>query len=150
MPQLLRHIDAIARKEGRDALYVIFFPFNESMSDYESCEDGDAYRDSSPDWETLPIRKQIIEWLDSQKYSWEPCGEVASENSISSYRGTIYINVPYDEGNLDYQKLRNYFENPDGSMRYEWANFCVISLASAMENAHHDEPGFWEKWAEKF
>lgn len=27
MPQLLRHIDAIARQEGRDVLFVTFYPY---------------------------------------------------------------------------------------------------------------------------
>lgn len=135
MPQLLRHIDAIARQDGRDVLFVTF------------CSDDTI---SFPDWETLPIRKQIIEWLDTQKFSWEPCGEWASENSMISYRGTIYIKIPYDEKNPDYQKLRDYLENPDGSMRFDSARFCYTTLSAAMKNAHHDEPGFWKKWAENF
>lgn len=144
MPQRLRHIDAIARQEGHDVLFVTFFPINESFLDWE------AFRKSTPDWETLPIRKQIIEWLDSQKFSWEPCGEWASEYTVLPYLGTIYIKVPYDEANPDYQKLRDYLEKPDGSMRFDSANFFVTTTADAMKNAHHDEPGFWEKWAENF
>lgn len=135
MPQLLRHIDAIARQEGRDVLFVTFY------SDFSG---------TVPDWKKLPIRKQIIEWLDTQKFGWEPCGEWASENSMIPYLGTIYIKVPYDEENPDYQKLRDYLEKPDGSMRFDSATFCLSTHASAMQNAHHDEPGFWDKWAENF
>jgi hypothetical protein len=144
MPQLLRHIDAIARQECRDVLFVTFYPDDLSLSELQT------FIDSIPDWETLPIRKQITEWLDTQKISWEPCGERASENSIIPYLGTIYIKLPYDEQNPDYQKLRDYLENPDGSMRFDTARFCYTPLSSAMENAHHDEPGFWEEWAENF
>jgi hypothetical protein len=25
-----------------------------------------------------------------------------------------------------------------------------VKLSTAMKNAHHDEPGFWERWAENF
>ena len=140
MPQLLRHIDAIARQEGRDVLYVKFFSDIKSMDDIMNL----------PDWETLPIRKQIIEWLDTQKLSWVECGEWASVNYMIPYLGTIYIKVPYDEANPEYQKIQNYLENPDGTMRFESAIFCVTPLEYAMKNAHHDEPGFWEKWAENF
>lgn len=144
MPQLLRHIDAIARQEGRDVLFVTFYPVSDLAAEFETIIS------SVKDWKTLPIRKQIIEWLDTQKISWEPCGERASENSMIPYLGTIYIKVSYDEKNPDYQKLRDYLENPDGSMRFEPALFCYTPLSSAMKNAHHDEPGFWEKWAENF
>lgn len=145
MPLLIRHIDAIARQEGHDVLFVAFYP------GYSSPVPGlETLGSSLTDWETLPIRKQIIKWLDSQKFSWEPCGEWASENAMISYLGTIYIHIPYDEKNLDYQKLRDYLENPDGSMRYKSAHFCYLTLANAMKNIHHDEPGFWEKWAERY
>lgn len=135
MPQLLRHIDAIARQEGRDVLFITFFPHGSS---------------EIPDWRALPIRKQIIEWLNVQQFQWEPCGEWASEYSMISYRGTIYIKIPYDEQNPDYQKLRDYLENPDGTMRLDGVFFNYSRLSDAMQNAHHDEPGFWEKWAENF
>ena len=144
MPQLLRHIDAIARQEGRDVLFVKFYPVMRSFPNW------DTLISSIPKWDTLPIRKQIIEWLDSQKLGWEPCGEWASENTMLPYLGTIYIKIPYDEENPDYRRLRNYLEKPDGSMRFDSANFCVTTIADAMENSHHDEPGFWEKWAEHF
>jgi hypothetical protein len=35
-------------------------------------------------------------------------------------------------------------------MKFEGAKFCYLPLAVAMENAHHDEPGFWDRWAENF
>ena len=140
MPQLLRHIDAIARQEGRDVLFVKFYPNIKTMDDIMNL----------PDWETLPIREQIIKWLDAQKFSWEPCGGWASETTIIPYLGSIYIKVPYDEANPDYQKLQNYLENPDGLMRFESVYFCYVTPQAAAKNAHHDEPGFWEKWAENF
>lgn len=131
---LLRHIDAIARQEGRDVVLVKFFSGN----------------NPNPAWEKLPIRKQVIKWLDSQGFRWEPCGEWASENSIIPYLGTIYVRIPYDEESRDYQKLRAYLEKPDGSSRYDSAYLCFLKLSEAMKNAHHDEPGFWERWAESF
>jgi hypothetical protein len=35
-------------------------------------------------------------------------------------------------------------------MRFDKAKFYVVTLDAAMKNAHDDEPGFWDKWAEDF
>lgn len=60
------------------------------------------------------------------------------------------MDVPVDESKRIYCKLRDDLEHPDGSMRHEQATFFVLPLESAMKNVHHDAPGFWEAWAEKF
>jgi hypothetical protein len=44
----------------------------------------------------------------------------------------------------------DYLEYPDGTMRFKNVCFYALSLEIAMQNAHHDAPGFWEKWAENF
>lgn len=49
-----------------------------------------------------------------------------------------------------YQTVRYYLEQMDGTMRFPTVRFYVLPLEHAMKNAHHDEPGFWERWAEKF
>ena len=41
--------------------------------------------------------------------------------------------------------LESYLERPDGTMFFETVRFYVVQLKAAMKNAHHDEPGFWEK-----
>jgi hypothetical protein len=46
--------------------------------------------------------------------------------------------------------LHEYLEYPDGSMRFPTVRFYFLTLEIAMQNAHHDEPGFWDKWAENF
>lgn len=134
MPQLIEHIDAIARAKKRNVLYVVF---HENLRD-------------QIDWEQLPVRKQIIEWLDVNSIAWKPCGHIASTNIMVGYKGQIYIDLPFDEKDPTYRKLCNYLEKPDGTMAFEGMTFCYHTLSAAMENAHHDEPGFWEKWAENF
>lgn len=62
----------------------------------------------------------------------------------------IYIDVPFDENDPQYQQVQAYMEHADGSMRFPTVKFWYLPLEKAMENAHHDEPGFWEKWAENF
>ena len=64
--------------------------------------------------------------------------------------GDIYIDVPFDTDNPVFQKLSSYLETPDGVMKIDGVVFCYLPLDVAMENAHHDEPGFWEHWAENF
>ena len=133
MPAVIEHIDAIARRKGRDVLHVIF---HTSLS-------------RAFDWEAWPARRRIIEWLDAQEIGWMPCGHVASESFMCSYRGQIYIDVPFDETHPAYRRVRDYLEHPDGTMAVEGATFCYYPLDEAMKNAHHDAPGFWERWAEE-
>lgn len=140
MPMLIEHIDAIARKKQRNVLYVIFHP-TRSIGD-----------DIFPpyDWSHDPIRETVCNWLTEHHITWKECGGIACENAMYPYRGQIYLDVPYDENDPEYKLVRDYLENSDGSMRFETVIFCYLPLATAMENAHHDEPGFWEKWAEDF
>jgi hypothetical protein len=48
--------------------------------------------------------------------------------------------VPYDRDNPQYRKVESYFENPDGTMRLPGVVFWLLRLATAMKNAHHDNP----------
>lgn len=140
MPAVIRHIDAIAREKQRDVLYLAFHPVG-----------PDGRRISQDyDWQADPVRARIIDWLDSTKLSWEPCGPYASVNVLAPYRGQIYLDVPYDESLDDYCKLRDFLEYPDGSIRHPGVRFYGLTLEQAMENAEHDTPGFWERWAENF
>lgn len=134
MPMQIKHIDAIAREKQRDVLFVIF---HKDLVD-------------SLDFEHSQIRNQVIAWLNANGIAWQPCGHFASENFMVGYKGQIYIDVPFEASDERYQKVRDFLENPDGTMKYADATFCYLPLGQALENAHHDEPGFWEKWAENF
>lgn len=142
MPMLIEHIDAIARQKQRDVLYVGFHP----DADEVNADDWG----SEIDWKNSSVRQSLCQWLTEQGIAWQICAGVADECSMVGYQGQLYIDVPFDEANAQYQQVREYLENPDGSMRYPTATFYYLPLAMAMENAHHDEPGFWEKWAEDF
>lgn len=144
MPQLLEYIDAIARKKKRDVLYLIFHRKNNGV---EIVED-DSWLNY--DFRKDTRRKQVLKWFDAHGVPWQKCGPVARENGFDSYLGEVYIDVPFDENDQQYCKVRDYLENPDGSMRFKSVMFCYLPLEHAMRNAHHDEPGFWEKWAEDF
>lgn len=143
MPLLIQHIDQIARAKQRDVLYLEFNP--------KPSED-DFFGDSNGrySFEHDPVRKKILEDLTSMGVSFMPCGHFANENYMGSYCGQIYLDVPFDKELSLYQQLEQYLEYPDGSMRFENVRFYVLPLSVAMRNAHHDEAGFWEKWAEDF
>lgn len=143
MPELIEHIDAIARKTQRD---VCFLRFSDPAG---HCGDGEG-SPSCWDWEESAERQAIIAWLQDNQISWRPCADVADTHSMPSYAGQIFIDVAFDEADPVYQKTVGYLENVDGSTRHLGVAFFVLGFGVAMKNVHHDEPGFWERWAEEF
>lgn len=145
MPMLIEHIDAIARQKQSGVLYVEFHPLarDEQEEKERSCEDAHA-------WKTLPVRQQIIDWLNAKGISWKPCGHFAQVFLAMGYKGQIYIDVPYDPSLPAYRELEAFLENPDGTIRYPEVVFGYCPLETAMKNVAHDEPGFWDKWADDF
>lgn len=134
MSQIIEHIDKIARDKKRDVLFI--------------CFDKDEY--PSYDYENFKIRDKIIEWLYINQISFEKCANYASEYSWERYRGQLYLDVPIDETKKEYQKVISFFENKDGSMKLKGVTLYYLSLEEALKNAHHDEAGFWDNWAENF
>lgn len=134
MPQLIEHIDAIARREQRDVLYIEFHDAEGRPVEFHA----------------LPLRRRLIEWLDGEGIGWRPCGDVASVRRLRGYEGRLYVDLPFVLDHPGFRKLQAYLEHPDGRMRFSEATFCVLPLAVAMRNAHHDAPGFWERWADGF
>jgi hypothetical protein len=141
MPMIIDHIDAIARKLQRDVLCVTFTPQN---------SEDDLSNRNRYNWKEDKLRQTICNWLTEQNISWKPCQHFANEDFMSRYQGQIYLDVPYDETDPLYILVRDYLENPDGSMRYRTVGFWHLLLEQAMINVHHDEPGFWEKRAENY
>lgn len=135
MPALIKYIDAIARERQRAVLHLEFHPLDYAQRS--------AYRH-----EADPLRDALLAWLDAHGYAWQPCGPNASApDSMSSWRGQICLDVAFDDTLPHYCQLRDHLEHPDGSMRHPAIRFYVMPLDHAMENAAHDEPGYWERWA---
>jgi hypothetical protein len=152
---LIEHIDAIARQKQRDVLYVTFKSASANQADPDTDTDEESVANESDDWlvfdwENDPTRQAVCQWLTEQNIPWQYCAQVADENFMCGYQGQIYVDVPFDDNDPQYLKLREYLEYPNGSMRFATVGFYYLPLEKAMENAHHDEPGFWEKWAENF
>ena len=140
MPLLIEHIDAIARQKGRDVLYVVFPECYPDMTK-ERVEPNQC-----------KARQRFIAWLDQAGIAWYPCGHPVRDDDplFLGYLGHIYIDLPFDTSNVEYQKLADFLETPDGKMKIEGAEFRYWPLEVAMENKHHDEPGYWEREAEKW
>ncbi len=115
MPQLLQHIDAIAREKNRDVLFVHF-------EDYEENE-------QNPD----SNRQDVLSWLEQNDIPYEKCMGLEEEGSIDSYWGDIYIDVPFDLDNEQYQILSDYLEDEEGVMKIEGVYFFVLYLETAIE-----------------
>ena len=137
MPGLIEHIDAIARRKQRAVLYLEFHP--------QPYAEWRKYR-----FEDDATRTAILEWLDAHGVPWARCGPFADPRVMAPYLGQVYLDVPYDESLSDYRALRDYLEHPDGSMRHDGVRFYAMPLDHAMQNAEHDHPGYWERWAEAF
>lgn len=131
---LLEHIDKIAREVQRDVLFVGFD--QEIFPSYE--------------FNTYEARNDLIRWLDEHEISYKLCGPIASESGWESYRGQLYIDLPFDEKNEKYQLLDKHLCNADNTPKISGVIFYYVPLEIAMKNAHHDEPGFWDKWADNF
>ena len=139
MPQIIQYIDAIARQKQRGVLYVQFGP-DRSNGEWLS-HDYSHHEDSQ--------REEFLQWLDHQGVVWEKCGPFVTGGFCFGYLGDIYIDIPYDESNEQYQLVRDRIENPDGTMRDEdKLRWYFLPLEYAMKNAHQDEPGYWDRIGE--
>jgi hypothetical protein len=134
MPMIIEYIDKIARDKKRTVLYIAF--------------DMDLYPEY--DFENYDERNKLIKWLKANDIEYQECGDIASETGWEAYRGQLYIDVPMDEKDPKYQLLCEHLEYDDGSFKIEGVMFYYLPLEMAMKNAHHDEPGFWKRWAEEF
>ena len=128
------HIDQIARQKQRDVLII----------EFHNAEIGFKL-----DYTLNAARKKIIEWFTANDIPHCECGGYASETLLESYRGQIYIDIPYDKTDAMFQKVESFLEHPDGTMKFEGAWFCHFPLDLCMKNSHHDLPGFWEYLLEK-
>lgn len=148
MPISIEHIDAIGRKKQRDVLYVVFVPPGKEMAEISDFNSDDF--EFLENWRSNDTRDQFIAWMDEVGIEYCPCGEIARENGWSSYRGDLYIDVPYDYEDRRYQILEKKLENSDGTIKIPGISYRYMPLEVSLKNSHHDEPEFWEKWSKNF
>lgn len=131
-------IDAIARRMRRDVLFIEFH-----RVDARGKLGGSV---AGFEWPRLTVRQQIIEWLDKRRIKWEPCGHVEVPALIISYRGQIYIDLPFDRGVSAYRELEAFLGKPNGKMRISGVRLCRLRYAAALRNANQDGADYWDRW----
>lgn len=115
MPQLLQHIDAIAREKNRDVLFLHF-------EHYQEDGEGDD-----------PIRSIVLAWLEDHEIEYVPCMGLEQEGFVDTYAGDIYIDLAVDEQDETYRELCEYLEDDEGNMLLDGVLFFVLSLEIAQE-----------------
>ncbi|MCU4629405.1 MULTISPECIES: hypothetical protein [Acinetobacter] len=135
MPQLLKHIDAIAREKDRDVLFVHF----------------ENYEHENADAESYHLRQNLMEWLKQRQINFAPCMGIEQPGVIESYSGDLYIDVPFDEAHPIYQMVSEHLEDAEEEMKIPGVLFFVLSLETALEieadreeflSLNHDEDEF--------
>lgn len=157
MPMLIHTIDRIARQKQRDVLFIKFHaPLRQNAEGQAmpSSTDMQAQQvwallhdhDSDIDWQNMPERQQVLDWLDAKGIDWQPCGPFCPDGGLllCGYFGDVYVDLPYDPAHPLYRELAAYLEHPDGRMRSSQVTFCCLPLSAAMRNQHHDAPGYGE------
>lgn len=116
MPQIIPHIDAIAREKNRDVLFIHFEHF---VQDEAESQDS--------------VRQEVLAWLDANGIDFYPCMGLEEEGLVNVYAGDIYVDVPYDESDETYLMLRDLLEDEEGNMLIEGVLFFSLSLGLALE-----------------
>lgn len=129
MPMLLHPIDAIARKKGRNVLFLSF-----SRSAHPHVLSG-----YTPTRKQKAARKAALSWLREENIAHFECLPYWANGLIHcSYEGHIYIDVPPIDSDETYRRILDHFEFADGTTRDLDAALVICTLEYAMENAHHD------------
>ncbi len=127
MPRRIETIDAIARRLGRD---VIFLDIRNSQV------------------RTVQSRPEIAEataWLNAQGIGWTDClGFAPGMLLIEGGPRAIYIETPFAPGSATLTKLEARFETPDGHPRHPDLILTLLPLQDTLINAEQDAPEFWD------
>jgi hypothetical protein len=115
MPMLIHHIDAIAREKKRDVLFLHF----ENYIEDKDLEDN--------------ARNTVLAWLDEHGIAYTPCMGIEDESIIDGYLGDVYLELPFDEQDPQYQLVQQYLEDDEGNMKIEDVFFFVLSFEVALE-----------------
>lgn len=144
MPMLIDYIDKIARDKQRDVLFLVFN--QRRPEDAETEQDERPDYDYDYDYEADETRQRVLRWFEENGIAVRPCGPCAGEGMMMSrYQGQLYLEVPFDRSNPDYQKVENFLEHADGSMKIPGVSFHYLPLEEAMKYADQDDPAYWEK-----
>ena len=129
MPVILETIDAIARRLGRDVIFLAIVERQDRPS-----------RDR-------PEVAEATAWLDAEGIGWEPCfGFLPGMGIVEGGPCASYSDAPFEPGSPLLRRLEDRFETPDGLPRHPDLVLSLLRLETAMVNADQDEPGFWDNF----
>jgi hypothetical protein len=127
MPARIETIDAIARRLGRDVIFL----------DIRNGEDR-------------PVRDRqeiaaATTWLDAERIGWTVClGFAPGMLLIEGGPRAIYIEAPFEPGSETLAKLESRFETPDGYPLHPDLILTLLAFEDAMINEEQDTAGFWD------
>ncbi len=136
MLTLPKQIDDIAITKQRDVLYCTF-----DGSSYKEIDYIEIFNDNY-DFEEDKDRDKFCNWLDSNNIKWQPCGHYYINTNLKNriYRGQIYIDVPIDDDDPQFQLLGNYFiDEHFNKNNYPDLFFCFLRIENAYLNQFFDE-----------
>lgn len=127
MPILLETIDAIARRQQRDVIFL----------DIRNGQDR-SVRDR-------PEIAEATASLDAEGIAWTAClGFAPGMLLIGGGPRAIHIDVAFDPSSAVLAKLETRFETPDGQPRHSDLVLTLLTLEDAQINAEQDSLGFWD------
>lgn len=116
MPQLVDYIDKICRDKKRDVLFLRF---------------GDPLGGQFP----TATRKKIITWLNENAIPYKDCTGYFSNSGYMSADQSIYLDIPYNLDNPQYQKVADYLEDTDGVIKHKGVEFLLLTYERACKVA---------------
>lgn len=128
-PVILETIDAIARRLGRDVIFL----------DIRDRQDRPT-RDR-------PEVAAATAWLDAEGIGWKFC--FGFEPGWAILEGgplAIYIDAPFEPGSALLARLEARFEAQDREHPHPDLILTLLRIAVAMVNADQDAPGFWDNF----
>ncbi len=119
MPQLIGTIDAIARERQRDVLYARAPPSADLLFDHK--------------WERAAGRVALVEFLTAHKMiRWEECMDWNSGVLVAPYDGSLFIDLPVNVTNEQFQAVCAILEYPNGRPRFSDYRLYVFPLFLAL------------------
>lgn len=127
MPARRETIDAIARRLGRDVIFL------------------DIRNDEDRPMRDRPEIAEATGWLDAMRIGWTAClGFVPGMLLIEGGPRAIHIDAPFEPGSTLLAMLEARFEKPDGQPRHRDLILALLPIEEALINAEQDAQEFWD------
>jgi len=123
MAWLLQSIDALARKAGRDVLYLHL-----ADCDGEPAEHHPAFAD-------------ITAWLDAEGIGWEECAGFCEDDTlVEGGAACLYLDVPYLPDSDAIRRLEGKFMDGPSGPAIAGVVPAILPLEAALRHAYRDDP----------